>query len=297
MATLKIGSTGEFVRTLQDFLNIPVDGSFGPKTEEAVRAWQKKNGLLSDGIVGPKTWDTMGLATTDLSERLSEIATNGPIPIIDSHFLAKGQYKNEITNKEYLFIHHTAGWHNPYKVIDAWGIDDRGCIAVEFVIGGKSIKGNDNTSNGKIVQAFPTGYYGWHLGSVKSAFMHSHSVGIELCNFGWLKDGKTYTGNTVVEDQIINLAVPFRDYSAWHRYSDEQIESLRQLILYIANRDSIDVRNGLPKWVAEKGVKAFDYNQDACEGKIRGLLSHGNVRIDKTDVFPQPELLDMLLTI
>lgn len=33
-----------------------IDGSYGPKTEAAVRAYQQAHGLEVDGIVGPKTW-------------------------------------------------------------------------------------------------------------------------------------------------------------------------------------------------------------------------------------------------
>ena len=64
MKTLKKGSKGVQVRTLQALLygygyNIGgsgVDGSFGPATDKAVRAYQKANGLTVDGSVGPKTW-------------------------------------------------------------------------------------------------------------------------------------------------------------------------------------------------------------------------------------------------
>jgi len=36
-----------------------VDGSFGPKTEEAVRHFQGNNNLTVDGSVGPLTWDAL----------------------------------------------------------------------------------------------------------------------------------------------------------------------------------------------------------------------------------------------
>ena len=60
-ATLKKGSKGENVKTLQRNLNevmntdINVDGSFGTITETTVKAFQKKYGLAVDGIYGPKS--------------------------------------------------------------------------------------------------------------------------------------------------------------------------------------------------------------------------------------------------
>ena len=43
--------------------------------------------------------------------------------------------------------------------------------------------------------------------------------------------------------------------------------------------------------------KAFGFSDAACSGKIQGLLTHGQVRTDKDDVQPQPELIKMLLTL
>ena len=53
---LKLGSEGEDVKKLQIKLGVEPIGKFGPKTEEAVKAWQSKNGLKPDGIVGDGTW-------------------------------------------------------------------------------------------------------------------------------------------------------------------------------------------------------------------------------------------------
>jgi len=59
--TLRRGARGENVIQLQRLLsmdgsNLAIDGIFGPGTQSAVRAFQKRHGLVVDGIVGPKTW-------------------------------------------------------------------------------------------------------------------------------------------------------------------------------------------------------------------------------------------------
>lgn len=56
---LKRGSKGEHVRILQSRINTSVDGDFGPKTESALRVFQKANGLVVDGICGQYTWEKL----------------------------------------------------------------------------------------------------------------------------------------------------------------------------------------------------------------------------------------------
>ena len=51
----KKGSKGEIVKQIQKALHLYPDGIFGVLTEEAVREFQKTNGLIVDGIVGPAT--------------------------------------------------------------------------------------------------------------------------------------------------------------------------------------------------------------------------------------------------
>ena len=54
--TIRKGSRGPLVAEVQEKLDItPADGIFGPGTEKIVKHWQSSNGLVSDGIVGPKT--------------------------------------------------------------------------------------------------------------------------------------------------------------------------------------------------------------------------------------------------
>jgi putative chitinase len=59
---LRRGSKGEWVKKMQRVLGATPDGDFGPGTERAVKAWQAKNGLTADGIVGPKTLAAMGIS-------------------------------------------------------------------------------------------------------------------------------------------------------------------------------------------------------------------------------------------
>lgn len=64
MPLVKKSSKGEAVRKLQEMLNakgykLTEDGDFGSKTEAAVKAYQKANGLEVDGEVGEKTWASL----------------------------------------------------------------------------------------------------------------------------------------------------------------------------------------------------------------------------------------------
>jgi len=63
---LRMGSRGELVSELQMLLitwgyyaPAPIDGIFGPLTQNAVMAFQRDQGLAVDGIVGPITWTAL----------------------------------------------------------------------------------------------------------------------------------------------------------------------------------------------------------------------------------------------
>jgi len=92
--TIKLKDKGENVKALQTFLKIKSDGDFGKKTEEAVKKWQQSNGLVADGIAGPKTLNAMkkvGLKITDSS-------ISSPSPIVP--FPAKPSFPPLTTKAE-----------------------------------------------------------------------------------------------------------------------------------------------------------------------------------------------------
>ncbi|BDA73248.1 hypothetical protein RIVM261_014930 [Rivularia sp. IAM M-261] len=66
LPTLRIGAEGGAVTLLQELLESQsyrtggVDGKFGSKTEQAVKRYQTTFALVTDGIVGAKTWAKLG---------------------------------------------------------------------------------------------------------------------------------------------------------------------------------------------------------------------------------------------
>lgn len=78
---LERGDTGQQVTAVQQRLDgygyaIAVDGWYGPQTEAVVTSWQRSNGLLIDGIVGPETWRSLSPAVRFPSVQVTE----PPIP-------------------------------------------------------------------------------------------------------------------------------------------------------------------------------------------------------------------------
>jgi len=226
---------------------------------------------------------------------------------VNEHMLSSHEYvsdRGEFANKEYIFLHHTAGWEDPFKTVDMWENDTRGRIGTHYVLGGINIKTHDPTQDGVLVKCIPDKYFAWHLGGYTShgidPYMHKHSIGIEICNFGQLtKEGDefcTYTGRAIDERYVEDLGFEFRGHRYWHKYTDAQIEKLRLLLIALSNQFDIDLSIGLCEKLdpIERAYKGFGFDRDARDGKIKGLLSHTNVRRDKMDVSPQRNLIKML---
>lgn len=310
---LKQGHSGELVAAVQERLSLRADGVFGPRTRDAVKSFQISKDLVGDGVVGPMTWRKLGLDPYELDAD-TDITTGATW--IEYYPLPEGEYVKQETSKKWIFIHHTAGRHNPYKCIDHWARDQRGRIGTHYVIGGLPASGADETKyDGRILQAFKDQYWGYHLGKTKSAAMHRGSISIEICSAGRLtkKGDKYYTwyNSEVHPDQVCTLTDQYKGQLYFHKYSKKQIESLKALLILLQEKHGIDLQVGLINELKKKvnignptpnlkqaGInQAFEFSELACQGKIQGLLTHGQVRVDKDDVQPQPDLIEMLLTL
>lgn len=325
----KIGSKGRAVTEIQGFLrqkgfwptNQVLTEYFGETTEKYVKLFQSSVGLKPDGIVGDNTYNALlrGTDAGDAVEReLLKISdknykdTDRKLHILSPYktklgleirreYLDTDQYVRDFPKlkKKYFYIHHTAGWSDASAVANAWNADKLGRICTQYNISGSDIYGRQ-ISDGKVVECFGNDFNGWHLGSVHSHQMHKEAVGVELCNFGYLKlvNGEyiTYTGAKVIPSEVCDLGKNFRGHRYWHKYSKKQIESLRLLMHHVRDVHGIDIAKGLPE-LLRSGVDpfvAFEYYLEVSQGKKIGTWTHTNVRKDKFDCFPQPELVAML---
>jgi hypothetical protein len=303
---IKIGDKSLNVKHLQQKLGLKEDGHFGPKTEKAVIRYQLSNNLAVTGIVESEMWVLLFNKPNTENEAIDEdddisgqyFRTNYD-QLVHRHYMPKGEYIKGPIENEYVFLHHTAGWHNPYNVIDSWGRDNRGRVGTEFVLGGRNHKTGDDEFDGVMVQAFPEGGQSWHLGKTQSGWMNRHSVGLEICSFGYLdNNNRTYIGTKAIDSEITKLKEPFKGHLNFHKYSEKQIIETEKWIRYVGERDGVDIRLGLKQFIQKHGpIKGFGFHMEAAQGKVKGLLTHTNVRMDKSDCYPDPDFVDMILSL
>lgn len=200
--------------------------------------------------------------------------------------LSKGQFFEEASDKTQIYLHHTAGNGNAEGVARYWNSNDSR-IATAFVVG----------ENGTIVQCFSSKHWAWHLGIDSQDFatrglpyknLNKLSVGIEVCNWGMLKEknGKfyNYVKGEINPSYVTTLETPYKGYKHWYKYTDAQIEATRQLIVYLCET------YGIPK-AYRKEIWSLD--NEAFKGS-KGIYTHNSVRKDKADIYPCPRMIKML---
>ena len=104
MATIQSGSTGNDVKKLQEQLNqavgkklLKTDGKFGPKTEKALKDWQKSNRMKVTGVADAKT--TSALANASKSSKSDDAAA--PAAKVSGVTIKVGGKTEEMTKADY----------------------------------------------------------------------------------------------------------------------------------------------------------------------------------------------------
>lgn len=195
------------------------------------------------------------------------------------------QYVKEETKKTQIYLHHTVSGAGVEGDISSW-LKDSQRIATHVII----------DRNGVIHQCFSSKFWGYHLGVKSDVFkkyglpyknLDSTSIGVEIDAYGWLTESngiyKTCYGNQF-KGPITKYELAFKGYKHYETYTDKQIESLRQLLVFWCNRFQIPTKYNEDMW---------DVSKNALSG-APGVWTHVSVRNDKSDCHKQPELINML---
>lgn len=248
METIKRGSKGAAVKTLQTKLGITADGIFGLNTEAAVKDFQAKHGLAVDGIVGAKTWTALGVSRNSEKPNLS-----------DEIKIEKATINVHITKSvgrpiNYIAVHYTAGASS--KAGSAKAVRNvflKRKASADFVVDDESI-----------VQINPDlkSYYCWSVGDAKNRF----SSGGRLY-------GKAKNSNTVSIEICSNLAKGTSSSAANHggwTFTAAALDNARKLIRYLMKKYNVPKANV---------VRHYDVSGKLCPG----ILGWNDEAIYSTD--------------
>lgn len=187
----------------------------------------------------------------------------------------KSHYYEEATTKKKIVLHYTMG----YLKGDIATLT-KGHVSVPFVIG----------RNGNIYNLFASKYWSYHLGKNAAGGntkMSQECIGIEISNIGPLKK----IGNNLVTtysdadiycslDEVqyyTKLNTKYRGYEYYATFSDAQYIAVIKLIKFLC------AKYDLPKQFVDV-AKRYDVLTDAEFTNFKGIVSHVNCRIDKTDI-------------
>ena len=238
MMTLKNGSKGADVSTLQTSLNrysygLNVDGSFGPKTEDAVRKFQKSKGLSVDGIVGPKTWAALGFTSND-SKAIDSSVIYKPLSV----HVTKGRQ-----TPQYLAIHYTAGASSaPGRAQAIYNTFVSRSASADFAVDDRDIvQFNPDIDN----------YYCWAVGDAKSPYSSGGSL-----------NGKATNKNTISIEICSNLKSGTSSSAANHEgwtFTESTLDNAVKLAKIIIKKYNIPI---------ERVVRHYDITGKMCPGVI-----------------------------
>lgn len=200
--------------------------------------------------------------------------------------LQEDQYYKVAFLKKYIFLHHTAG-ASAQSAIEWWNSKpDR--IATPFII----------DRDGTIYENFEPKYWSYALGVKGGTYIEKASIHIEIVSFGKIeKEGDEYyfqlsqkTSRTKVPgSDIITFDESYRDCFFYQKYTDAQVASILSLVPELIKE--------FPSIQIQPSIKGFWELQNKNANLPSGLWSHTSVRKDKSDIFPQPNLIEGLYSL
>jgi N-acetyl-anhydromuramyl-L-alanine amidase AmpD len=220
--------------------------------------------------------------------------------IVTYPFPTEGYFQEEFS-KTQVALHHTVSGPGIDGDINTW-------LAGRDHVGTCMIIDRDGTPH----LLYPSKYWAYHLGAGDHN-QDRRSIGIEIDNWGGLIQGsgslKMFRHQTrkifpwsmkvtnpnqfhTVYGNIVDVPIQyypngFRGFQYFEKYTNEQIQTVGELLLYWNKRYNIPLTYNDSMW---------DISTNALIG-TSGIWGHTSFRKDKSDPHPQPELIDMLKTI
>jgi hypothetical protein len=245
----------------------------------SIEDFQLKNNLKSDGLFGKNSYN-----------KLYEIILKPQNKNFEGHYF-KQKYE-----KKQIILHHSAGWDNARGMFDWWIVDNLKHVGTSIGI----------TDNGNIIKGFDEEFWAASIGCNSNVFTQNGiklkyrnnriinnqeldecAVAVEICNWGSLteKNGKYYswTNHELPSTKVIKL--DYKNSKYYEKYTPEEIKSLKYWILLNSMRFIIPIEYNYDD--------LFSVSKKALSG-IPGLYTHNSYRIDKNDISPQPEIIEML---
>lgn len=214
----------------------------------------------------------------------------------------ENKYFQDEHTKTQIVLHHTISGPNIDGDVSTW-INGKYNVGVAIIIDREGIPH----------QLFSSKHWAYHLGA-GDHLLDKHSIAIEIDSWGGLvlgdnttkqfgknedgtprmiytMEGKYYAyyGNPVnlSSNQIQYYSNEYRGYNYFEKYTNEQIKTVGELLLFWRNRYNIPLYYN---------PSMFNFSQEALNGKP-GLWSHTSYRKDKSDIHPQPEMMEMIRAI
>ena len=200
------------------------------------------------------------------------------------------QYYKTQTKKKQIVLHHTVSGQGVEGDI-SWWRSTAAHVATCMIVGW----------DGQLYQCFSSKYWGHHLGvhANNNLALNKAAIGIEIDSWGglvrynrlwypakWDKVLKKHVANTNIRP-VQNVQIyseGYRGFYGFEKYTIEQLESVRQLLVFWHSKYGIPLIYDPRMW---------EISEDALTGKS-GIWSHTSFRKDKSDCHPQPELISML---
>jgi len=229
----------------------------------SIQDFQKANKLEVDGLFGLMSYGKL----YDLI-----LKPKNPLKPFSDYFGFKYQ-------KKQIVWHHTAGSDNPFNVYSWWANDGVAGVSTSVAIGG----------NGTLVRGFDESFWSHHLGmsNAYNYVRNQEAVAVEVCNYGCFveKEGKLIHpdyGNELPREKAIQL--DYKGYKFYEVYTDAQLKTLKYWTLLNA------MRFGIP--LVYRHEDMWQVSNDGIRGKS-GIFTHNSYLSWKTDVSPQPKLIEM----